>query len=146
MKIILTLFLLIACTTGMAQGNEIKEKIKTLQLQYDKAVEQKDTLMLDRLFHPDMMITGGDGSRRNKAAEIKDCADPRYNVVYFTTKNIEIDVFSATAILRGDLEWQLKSGENLTTINRRITYTYAKMNDKWQIVSQHIGMPPRKAN
>jgi ketosteroid isomerase-like protein len=121
-----------------------KDSIIALQAKYDKAVTEKDSVMLTSLFHDNMIITGGDGTRRNKKAEISDCVDPRYNVVYFTTKNVEADVFGSTAIVRGDLEWQLKNGDNVNTLSRRITFTWSRLNGRWMIVAQHIGMPPRR--
>jgi ketosteroid isomerase-like protein len=126
-----------------ASAQTTSEKIKEVQQKYDKAIEAKDSAFLSKIFHPDMIITGGDGNRRGKKQEIADCVNPAYNVIYFKTLNTDINVFGNTAILRGDLEWQLKNGETPITLKRRVTFTYAHLNGEWIIVAQHIGMMPR---
>jgi ketosteroid isomerase-like protein len=139
----LPFMLAFVCLTVYGQKETYEDQIKSLQARYDLAIEQKDSVFLHQLFHPKMVITGGDGSRRNAKAEIKDCVDPNYNVVYFKTSNIEVDVFNETAILRGDIEWELKQGTRSMKLQRRITFTYAHMKKQWVLVAQHIGMPPK---
>jgi ketosteroid isomerase-like protein len=139
MKILL---LLLAFTPALAQKADTAV-IVDLQKRYDQAVEKKDSAALRKLFHRDMMITGGDGTRRDANAEIRDCVDPRYTVNYFRTNNISVDMFGETAVLRGDLEWQLQGSQGPRTLQRRITYTYARIKGQWVIVSQHIGMMPK---
>lgn len=138
------LILIIAILSiSMSIQAQTESEVKALHSQYDRAVEQKDSLMLNRLFHDKMMITGGDGTLRTKHQEISDCIDARYNVLYFKTNNPEVSIFDNTAILRGDLEWQLKNGDRVMTLKRRITFTYTRLNGQWIIVAQHIGMMPR---
>lgn len=122
---------------------QTKEEVLAVHKQYDEAVTKKDAAFAQRLFHDDMVITGGNGLRRNKAEEIKDLTDPMYDVTYFTTKNIEVSMFGDVAILRGDLEWEMKMGGNANVLKRRITFTYQKTKDGWKIIAQHVGLPPR---
>jgi hypothetical protein len=127
-----------------AQDNDpIITAVKKIHAQYEKAVETKDSVFVKQLFHDKMMITGGDGTRRNKKAEIMDLVNPIYVVTYFKTNNVEVDAFKDVAILRGDLEWELKQGDKPYVIRRRITFTYMKSGNQWQIIAQHIGLPPR---
>ena len=124
-------------------GRQADPELVEAQKMYDLAVEKKDSVTLRKMFHPDMVVTGGNGSRRNATAEIKDCVDPRYKVAYFKTNNIETRVFDKTAILLGDLEWQITSGDQPMTLKRRITYTYVKLKGEWVIVAMHIGQQPK---
>lgn len=140
MKVLLLLFIVAPALAQRADTTKIVE----LQKRYDQAVEQKDTVALRAIFHPDMMITGGDGARRDADAEIRDLVDPGYVVDYFRTSNITVDMFGETAVLRGDLEWQLKRNDGPVVLRRRITYTYARIKGRWLIVAQHVGMMPRK--
>lgn len=141
---ITSLALVLLLATDVSGQKNVPAQITELQHRYDKAIEQKDSLTLRELFHPAMVITGGDGTRRDAITEIQDCIDPAYNVVYFRTQAIEVDVFGAVAILRGDIEWQLKSGDRPPlTLKRRITFIYAQTKKQWKIIAQHIGMSPK---
>jgi Domain of unknown function (DUF4440) len=137
------LIIIFTCLSISVFGRQADAELVEVQKKYDQAIEQKDSIALRRLFHPFMIITGGDGTRRNAHSEIRDCVDPRYIVEYFRTSNIETTMLDKTAILRGDIEWQLKHGDQLMTLKRRITFTYMKIKGEWVIVAQHIGMQPR---
>ena len=137
------LLILIFITLSISAFGQVDAELVEVQKKYDLAIEQKDSISLRKIFHPQMIITGGDGTRRNASSEIKDCVDPRYNVVYFKTTNIETTMLDKTAILRGDIEWQLKQGDQPMTLKRRITFTYMKIKGRWVIIAQHIGMQPR---
>lgn len=139
----LWLILAFVGTTLYAQDSKVRDEIRTLQARYDQAIEQKDSIFLGQLFHPAMIITGGDGTRRDARAELRDCVDPRYHVVYFKTKDIDVDVVDDTAILRGDIEWELKQGSQVITLQRRITFTYVRVKKRWVILAQHIGLSPK---
>jgi len=145
MRTYLTVVLVCFSFSLTAQKSSEEDKIREVQKLYDRAIEKKDSSVLRNLFYSKMIITGGDGTRRNAQAEIRDCVDPHYNVAYFRTHNIEVDIIDKTAILRGDIEWQLTSADQPPlTLNRRITFTYVSIKNQWKIVAQHIGMPPRK--
>lgn len=124
-------------------GQSCSKQVLDLQMKYDRAIETKDSAFLSQLFHDEMIITGGDGTRRDKQQEIKDCIDPQYTVVYFKTNNPEVNCFENTAVLHGDIEWQLKNGNTPVTFQRRITFIYALLKGKWYIIAQHIGMMPK---
>lgn len=137
------LLIFIFVTLSVSAFGQADAELVEVQKKYDLAIEQKDSISLRKIFHPQMIITGGDGTRRNANSEFKDCVDPRYHVVYFKTTNIETTMLDKTAILRGDIEWQLKQGDQPMTLKRRITFTYMKIKGEWVVVAQHIGMQPR---
>lgn len=140
MRLFIVFFLLISVSVfGRQSDSDLLEVHKA----YDRAVELKDSLALKKIFHPNMVITGGNGLRRSVGDEIKDCIDPRYPVVYFRTLNIETRMFDKTAVLLGDLEWQFKNGDKPTTLKRRVTFTYTQVKGEWVMVAMHIGTPPK---
>jgi hypothetical protein len=140
MRLLIVIFLMLSVSVF---GRQTDADLLEIHKKYDRAVELKDSITLKKIFHPNMVITGGNGSRRSASDEIKDCIDPRYNVAYFKTLNIETRMFDKTAVLLGDLEWQLKNGDQATTLKRRVTFTYTKVGGEWVMVAMHIGMPPK---
>ena len=133
---------LLLSTIVNAQSTE--EAIKNLHDAYCKAVEKKDTVFLKDLFHDKMVITGGDGTRRDKRGEIKDATDPNYAVNFFKTRNVEVRAFESTAIVIGEFFWEMVYNGRTLTNERTFTFTYAKIGKNWKIVAQHMGrVPPR---
>ncbi|TAK58294.1 MAG: nuclear transport factor 2 family protein [Bacteroidetes bacterium] len=125
-----------------SQTYSSKAEIYNLHNAYCSAVENKDSLFLKKLFHDGMIITGGNGSRRDKRQEIQDALDPKYSVNYFRSRDVTVRVFDATAIVTGDLYWEMTSEGKTYNLERRFTFTYAKLGEEWNIVAQHIGMAP----
>jgi len=145
MKIQVKLILLLLAITPAALAQQADTTlIVELQKRYDRAVELKDSVALQKMFHDKMIITGGDGARRDANAEIRDLVDARYKVGYFRTSNVSVDMFGETAVLRGDLEWQIEGNQGPIILKRRITFTYVRIKRNWVIVAQHIGTMPKK--
>jgi hypothetical protein len=75
-------FVLTACIMldSQAQKPASSVTVKALHEKYCQAVELKDSMLLKELFHDAMIVTGANGSQRNKEQEIKDALDPKYIV------------------------------------------------------------------
>jgi ketosteroid isomerase-like protein len=127
---------------AQAQAGTAEEEVQSMHDQYCKAVEKKDSIFLKSLFHDRMVITSGSGVRRDKQGEIRDALDPRYLVNYFRTRDANILVSGTTAVLTGDLYWEIMNEGKPLKIERRITFTYVKEGRDWKILAQHIGRVP----
>jgi hypothetical protein len=87
----------------LSYSQATEETIKNLHDADCRAVEKKDSVFLKDLFHDNMIITSGNGTRRDKRGEIKDALDPRYSVNFFRSRNVEVRAYEATAIVTGEL-------------------------------------------
>jgi ketosteroid isomerase-like protein len=135
---------LIILTPLFANSQSTEETIRNLHEAYCKAVEKKDSVFLKDLFHDNMIITSGNGTRRDKRGEIKDSIDPRYTVNFFRARNVDVRAFQASAVVTGELYWEMVNDGKTATNERVFTFTYAKIGNKWQIVAQHMGRVPPK--
>lgn len=124
-----------------SQKKTISE-VLAIQHAYCKAVEQKDSVYLGKLFHDNMTITSGSGERRDKRGEIRDALNPNYEVQYFRTRETEVKLYEGTAIVLGDLYWKMTANGNEYMNERRYTFVYVMTNGDWKIVAQHIGPVP----
>jgi ketosteroid isomerase-like protein len=138
----LLVMLIFAPLFVFAQSTE--ETIRNLHEAYCKAVEKKDSVFLKDLFHDNTVITSGNGTRRDKRGEINDSVDPRYKVNFFRARNVDIRAFDATAVVTGELYWEMVDDGKTATNERVFTFTYAKIGNKWKIVAQHMGRVPPK--
>ena len=91
-----------------------------------------------------MIITSGSGTRRDKKGEIKDALDPRYTVNFFRARDVEVRAFENTAIVTGELYWEMVFDGRTTTNERVFTFSYARIGNSWKIVAQHMGRVPPK--
>lgn len=128
--------------SGYCQSTE--ETIKNIHDAYCRAVEKKDSVFLKDLFHDNMIITSGNGTRRDKHGEVKDALDPRYSVNFFRSRNVEVRAYEATVIVTGELYWEMVFDGKTMANERVFTFTYAKVGSKWRIVAQHMGRVPPK--
>jgi ketosteroid isomerase-like protein len=128
--------------TASAQSTE--QTIRNLHDAYCNAVEKKDSVFLKDLFHENMIITSGNGTKRDKRGELKDALDPRYSVNFFRARNVDVRVYDATAIVTGELYWEMVFDGKTAANERAFTFTYAKVGSSWKIVAQHMGRVPPK--
>lgn len=137
-------FTISCCPLVSGYSQSTGEFIRDLHDAYCRAVEKKDSTFLKGLFHDNMIITSGSGTRRDKEGEIKDALDPRYAVNFFRSRNVDVRVFENTAIVTGELFWEMLFDGKTTTNERVFTFTYAKIGRTWKIVAQHMGRVPPK--
>ena len=141
-SLLLVIAVMSVAESGFSQSTE--ETIRNLHDAYCRAVEKKDSTFLKNLFHDNMVITSGNGTRRDKQGEIKDSLDPRYSVNFFRARNVDVRVFENTSVVTGELFWEMVFDGKTATNERVFTFTYAKIGNSWKIVSQHMGRVPPK--
>jgi ketosteroid isomerase-like protein len=141
---LLLVITLVCCKVTQGYSQSTEETVRNLHEAYCRAVEKKDSIFLKNLFHDKMIITSGNGTRRDKQGEIKDALDPRYTVNFFRARNVDVRVFENTAIVTGELFWEMVFDGRTTTNERVFTFSYAKIGNSWKIVAQHMGRVPPK--
>ena len=131
---------------NLAWSQNNLQDITSLHNAYCKAVEQKDSAFLKKLFHDNMVVTSGNGIKRSKAEEIHNALDPRFKVNFFKSRNLDIRTFGETVILTGELFWEFEYEGKTSSLERSFTFTYARTAGEWRIVAQHIGRVPSPAS
>jgi ketosteroid isomerase-like protein len=131
----------ICAVSAQAQTNMVEE-VRKVHGTYCLAVEKKDSALLQELFHDDMIVTSGSGARRNKSQEMADALDANYPLNYFRSRDLQLVAVDNTVVVAGDLYWEITVNGKLTLIERRVTFTYVKSNNRWKIIAQHIGRIP----
>lgn len=147
--LIMSLLLLLICsaysqsTTGKATKAE-QEVLAQTQAWCD-AIVKGDVPTLEGILAADFIITAGDGSLRDKAAELKDLTPTAdLKTLYFKTDGVRVRIYGNTAVVTGRAYWRINYKGREQDNERRFTSVFVKQNNRWQIVAQQMTRPPQR--
>src|SRR5262245_37431267 len=125
-----------ANTTVTAANTE--QEIRSLNLEYDKAIVQQDAAALERLLAEDFAVTKMGGKISNNAQEIADAKSGETKFETGRSEDVKVRLYGDTAIVNG--RWVEKSVSKGKSFDGSHLYTtvYLKRNGKWQIVSDQV--------
>ena len=141
MRLILTLALLIATR---ANGQATEDAIRKLDAEWARSYAQHDTATALRLFDERLIVTGGNGTTKDRDGELGDIRPSAgLQMHYFRTNDVQIRLTGSTAVAAGLAEWSFTWNGRTNTIRRRYTATYAQGGPLgWRMIALHIGPAP----
>ena len=137
---------------GMAQdkkpegASKAEQEIAELNREWADAIVKGDMARLDRLFADDMTVVSGNGTIRDKAAEMDDLKPTAdIKTYFFNTEDVKIRVYGDSAVLTGHAKWRINLKGRDIDNERRYTSVFVKKDGRWQIVAQHLSrIAPQK--
>jgi|GEM_PF-4818172 len=135
-----------APTTGLAQrlqsSNAVEQEIKSLEQQRLRAYLQLDSTTLDRIISDDYKSIYANGEVVTKSQElgwIKSAPRDSLSSITAATEDLSVRQYGGIALLTGRLivKGKVTWSQNDFVIDApfRYTATYAKKNNRWQIVA-----------
>ena len=135
MRVVLFILLLFICGTSMAQVDSLR--LKSTLLQLDKALVEKDSLVLSRLLNKKLSFGHSNGWVQTKPEVWPDFASGKLEYKKINTTSIEIvSIDRKKAVLRTNAEVAGKAGENEFAINLHILQVWVKEKKGWQLLAR----------
>lgn len=125
-------------TAATETSANAEQEIRSINLEYDKAIAQQDTAVYERLLAEDFIATENGGKLSTKAQEIADTKAGETKFEVGRSEDVKVRLYGDTAIVNG--RWIEKSTTKGKPFDGTYLYTtvYAKSNGKWQIVSDQV--------
>ena len=135
MRVVLFILLLFICGTSMAQADSLR--LKSTLLQLDKALVEKDSLVLSRLLNKKLSFGHSNGWVQTKPEVWPDFDRGKLEYKKINTTSIEIvSIDRKKAVLRTNAEVAGKAGENEFAINLHILQVWVKEKKGWQLLAR----------
>ena len=135
MRVVLFILLLFICGTSMAQADSLR--LKSTLLQLDKALVEKDSLVLSRLLNKKLSFGHSNGWVQTKPEVWPDFDSGKLEYKKINTTSIEIvSIDRKKAVLRTNAEVAGKAGENEFAINLHILQVWVKEKKGWQLLAR----------
>jgi hypothetical protein len=142
LAILAALILVYASGSAKAQATRsAMDSVRRLDSLWANAYAKHDTVFAKQLMADDFVMTAGNGSMKDREAELGDVRPAAGIVVtYFRSADVNVRTHGAAAVVTGRLEWVLGNGPQ---IRRRYTATYARGGvHGWRLVALHVGPSP----
>ncbi len=119
----------------MAQADS--RGLKSTLLQLDKALVEKDSLVLSRLLNKELSFGHSNGWVQKKPEVWRDFASGKLEYKKINTTSIEIvSIDRKKAVLRTNAEVAGKAGENEFAINLHMLQVWVKEKKGWQLLAR----------
>ena len=139
-KLSTMLILIIAGFSLQAQTSSVEETIRALEQKADKAVLEKDTTTLKKIWSPDFTVNSPFNTIESGGSSTLDRpVITRMNYLKFE-RNIEKVLIKGHVVITMGNELVVQKGENGEagrTIKRRYTNIWMKQNNQWQVIARH---------
>ena len=134
------LILCFAAVAAAAQSPSV-EQIRALDSVWTRSYFTHDTVAAMSVLSPDIFITATNGSFKNRDAELNDVREyPGTTVNYFRSTDVTVRRYQGSAVVTGQLEWEMNTGGRTSALRRRYTAVYAPGGPRgWHMVVLHIG-------
>jgi len=137
------LTLLIACFSLQAQTSSVEDTIRMLEQKADKAVVEKDTTTLKKIWSPDFTVNSPFNTIEPGGKSTVDRpVITRLSYLKFE-RNIEKVLIKGDVVITMGNELVVEKGQNGgtgRTIKRRYTNIWMKQNNEWQVIARHANM------
>lgn len=141
-KIIITLFLICNVVILQSQSNEIEKEIKALEQAEVKAVLEKDSVMLMKLWDKNFVVNNPDNRVVFAGNSTLDRPVMRHSRVFFS-REVEHVIVKGDIVFSMGSETLIPSGENNLggqTIRRRYTNVWIRENGSWKLMARHANV------
>jgi hypothetical protein len=117
------------------------DSVRRLDSLWANAYATHDTVFARQVFADDFVMTAGNGTMKDREAELGDIRPAAGIVVtYFRSADVTVRVLGTAAVVTGRLEWVLGSRPE---IRRRYTATWSRGGvHGWRMVALHVGPSP----
>ncbi|MDQ3682604.1 MAG: nuclear transport factor 2 family protein [Bacteroidota bacterium] len=113
-----------------------KKQLNLLNQQYDSALINSDTAMLNKIYASEFSYTTPEGQVRNRSQQLTTIGSGGLNLDYGKSDEVEIIVYDSTAIVTGRFMGKGIFKENIIDIKERYTTVWIKRNGEWKLVKE----------
>lgn len=130
----------VAKSPAQARPLAQKEQLLAVEREWDDAVVERDTKVLDRVLADDFRLIWIDGSVSNKAELIAAVTKRKAAIDPFSTEDVQVRIYGDTAILTGRFTQTARLGARSETNSFRYTDVYVRRAGRWRAVSAHASL------
>lgn len=119
--------------------SKAEQEVRAANQLWADAIARGDMEALDRLFADDLIVTTGNGTIRDKAAEMKDL-NPTADLktYFFNVEDVRVRVYGDAAVVSGHAKWRINYQGRDIDNERRYTSMFVKQRGAWRIVAQQL--------
>lgn len=135
----LILFLGFLCGTTLVFGAKKDEvSLKTAAQRLDRALEQKDTALLNRLLSPKLQYGHSNGWLETKAELIANLYNGKivYHSIKETGKGLHVVIDGNTGLLREDIAIEVSLDNRPVNINLTVLQVWVFNNGQWKLIGR----------
>jgi ketosteroid isomerase-like protein len=136
--------LLLCLTPSCASGQSPADSIRSLDSAWARAYAVHDTGLAGSLFADDLVVTGLNGTLKDKEAELADVRPlPNLHMEFFRTRDVAVRVYGRSAVVTGLAEWRFTLDGSANEFRRRYTSVFVAGGPLgWRMVALHLGRAP----
>src|SRR6187431_1241308 len=136
----ITVLVLAAAATGVAQKESVEEAIRKLDNERIQAQIHADAVALDRIYADDFIGVGPSGTVRTKPQVISDFTSGGLKFQSITTDDVQVRVYGNTAVETGRSTMIGQDKNKVVPRDNRFTRVWVKLHGKWQLVANHYSL------
>jgi ketosteroid isomerase-like protein len=115
----------------------LRKQLLAIEQSWDDALVAKDLSTLQRIMAPGFRFIDADGSIMERQALLDGIASPKLVIDPFLTRDVQVRVYGATAVLTGWFEQTGTYAGERFHVRQRYTDVYARQDTSWVAVSAH---------
>jgi hypothetical protein len=113
--------------SGAAAQTAASDSVRALDAKWASSYATHDTVFARALIDSSVVITSSAGARKTRDQELDDVRPAAGLAMhYFRSRDVDVRVYSATAIVAGLAEWEFEAGGQTRALRRRYTATYVR--------------------
>ena len=136
----ITVLVLAAAATGVAQKESVEETIKKLDNERIQAQIHADATALDRIYAADFIGVGPSGAVRTKPQVIADFTSGDLKFQSITTDEVKVRVYENTAVETGLSTMLGQDKGKAVPRDTRFTRVWVKQQGSWRLVANHYSL------
>ena len=115
----------------------LRKQLLEIEQAWDDAIVAKDLSVLQRIMAPGFTFIDADGSITERQALLDGIASPKLAIDPFLTRDVQVRVYGATAVLTGWFEQTGTYEGKRFRVRQRYTDVYVRQDTSWVAVSAH---------
>ena len=119
----------------MADGNDTKEMIRTLDAERMRAMVAGDLETLGRILADDLSYVHTSAAVDTKSSMMESIGNGRLNYQKMAARNVKVRDYGSAVVLRGEADVEVTSGGNDLTFSLEFTEVYVNGGAGWQMVA-----------
>ena len=139
--VVMCCFLSGCAPQGGAATDQAVAQLEALQQELARAWVAGDRGTIERIIAPEWKTTGPDGSRRDRAAVLRDVFETRvHKITRLEIGDVQVEVFGDAAVVTGRTRAAGEYQGTAAEVVIRFTDTFVRRDGRWQAVASHASI------
>ena len=131
---------MLMCASVATAQSSAADSVARLDSAWARSYAVHDTAVAQALFASDLVVVGGNGSLKNRDAEMRDIRPQAgLRMHYFRTRDVDVRCYAGACAVVGIAEWEFEFNGRVDATRRRYSATWIRGGPLgWQMVTLHI--------